>query len=435
MSFFATGAFGPRFGYGPDSELYMQTARHPLWSRAFLAGPGPLGFPLLVKLCLRNLRAIVLVQSLCAAAAWLFLASTLASLTRHPIVRAVAFVAPLAIAVAPPVLEWNAFISTESLSLTALALTLALALRYGRCPNRRSALLLGLAFVGFGLLRDTNAYEIAFAGLVLLGVAVVRPARRVDASALGAAALGTAVVASLLSGWAQPPRWFYPLTETVSVRLLADADATRYLVDHGLPYRAEMARLPKDYYLMQVAVRDGSQFAPYRSWIRHKGQGVYVRFLATHPRWALAKPFTDVRQLLAPDVTVYSRFVVGKPDSRPQVALFAQPLPRGNAPRATKWVGELAWPWVPAIAAVWAIAAFVALVAFARRVSPAAAAVALVAAVTGVGGFMLSWHGDALEVPRHGLTAAVQFRLAVWLATILVLDAVATVWTARRTLE
>ena len=52
----AHGRFGPRIGYGPDSVLYLTAAHAPVWSRRFLAGPGAFGFPLLAKLCLRNVR-------------------------------------------------------------------------------------------------------------------------------------------------------------------------------------------------------------------------------------------------------------------------------------------------------------------------------------------------------------------------------------------
>ena len=35
---------------------------------------------------------------------------------------------------------------------------------------------------------------------------------------------------------------------------------------------------------------------------------------------------------------------------------------------------------------------------------------------------LLAWHGDPLELDRHGLQIAIQFRLAFWLTLILLLD-------------
>ena len=68
-AFVAHGPLGPRVGYGPDSAVYILSARSPVWSHRFLAGPGPFGFLLLAKLSARNLRAIVVVQTVVASGA------------------------------------------------------------------------------------------------------------------------------------------------------------------------------------------------------------------------------------------------------------------------------------------------------------------------------------------------------------------------------
>ena len=39
--------------------------------------------------------------------------------------------------------------------------------------------------------------------------------------------------------------------------------------------------------------------------------------------------------------------------------------------------------------------------------------------------FYASWHGDALEADRHALTAAIQLRIGLWIATVLVVDVLA----------
>jgi hypothetical protein len=51
-----------------------------------------------------------------------------------------------------------------------------------------------------------------------------------------------------------------------------------------------------------------------------------------------------------------------------------------------------------------------------------------VAALTGglaIVGYYTAWYGDALEVYRHALSAAVELRLALWIVTIVVIDTLA----------
>src|SRR5439155_888861 len=145
-AFVAHGPLGPRVGYGPDSAVYIASARAPLWSRRFLAGPGPFGFLLVAKVAARNLPAIVIVQAVVATVA-------------------------LLVAIRP---TW-----------------------------RRRGLTIGIAALAFTL------------------------------------------AASALSNAADPPRWYWPIGETVSIRLLADPGATRYLVAHGFPLDDATRDLPE----------------------------------------------------------------------------------------------------------------------------------------------------------------------------------------------
>ena len=90
IAFIAHGRVGPRVGYGPDSILYLTAARAPVWNHRFYAGPGGFGFLLLAKVCARNLRAIVVVQSVLTVGAWAFLATTVGGLVRGKSAHAIA---------------------------------------------------------------------------------------------------------------------------------------------------------------------------------------------------------------------------------------------------------------------------------------------------------------------------------------------------------
>src|SRR5258708_2239224 len=220
-AFTGHGRFQPlRVGYGPDSAVYMRAARSPVWSFKFLATPdgGPFLFLLLAKLCLRNLRAIVMVQSVASAAAWLFLAHTIASLLRDRWVRTAAFVVTLLVALSPAVLVWNATIATESIAVSLLVVAIALALRIANGSDSRSFVALLVVLAALACTRDTNDVLLITIALVALIVVVVRPSLRRRALAL----LVTCVLAAgiNLGLAAKAHRWYHPLTETIAVRIL-----------------------------------------------------------------------------------------------------------------------------------------------------------------------------------------------------------------------
>jgi hypothetical protein len=409
-AFFAEGRFGPRVGYGPDSILYLTAAHEPVWSRRFLAGPGGFGFLLLAKLCLRNLRAIVIVQTLVAVGAWSFLAAVVSGVMRSNVARWVAFAGILGLGLVPGVLQWNAMIVTESLSISALCATIGCGIRLvQRGTWRELGWFLG-AMTVFAFTRDTNALLVGVIGVLALGF-TFRSELRARAATIAFGGIVLALGASALSNAAEPPRWYWPVAETTAVRLLADPEATRYLVDHGFPWDAQMASLPRRYIYLYDPVRTGASFAAFRAWVERDGRRVYLGFLASHPGWALREPFNERDALLdVGAVEVYGQ-VYGNRPGGPFTA-----------------IGAVAAPGSPAVVGTWAAASAAALVVLVARRRVRGALAAAVGAVGGlaVAGYYAAWYGDALELNRHSLSAAVQLLVACWIVTALVVDALAT---------
>jgi hypothetical protein len=266
------------------------------------------------------------------------------------------------------------------------------------------------ALAVFAFTRDTNAVLVGGLAIVAIGCAF-RRAWRVPALVIGASGLALALGASALANAADPPRWYWPVAETTAVRLLDDPAATRYLVDHGFPWDAQMHTLPQRYVYISDEVTAGSDFAAFRHWVRVDGRRVYGKFLLTHPGWTLRKPF-DARDAFFDlgTVEVYGRVYRNRPGG-----LFTV-------------VGTVGAPRPPGLTEAWTVAAAcaLALLAWRRRVRPAlAGAVALIGSFAIVG-YYAAWHGDALEVYRHALSAAVQLRVTLWIVTALVVDALAT---------
>ena len=405
-AFVAHGPVGPRVGYGPDSAIYILSARSPVWSHRFLAGPGPFGFLLLAKLAARNLRAIVIVQTVLTAAAWVFLAATVVAVLRTNVTRWIALFAILGLGLIPEVLQWNAIISTESLSISTLCVVVALGLTVVVRGRRRDLIAFIAALFAFAFTRDTNALLVGVVALVAL-VAAVRPNWRARGLAIGIAGLVFAFTASTLSNAADPPRWYWPIGETVSIRLLADPGATRYLVAHGFPLDAATRGLPRSYIFIVEDVVHGRAYAPLRAWLRTDGRRVYFEYLLTHPGWTIRKPFDDRQRLFGSIVEVYG------------IAYHIQPrglynvIAWGVAPHSIPFT-EL-WLLAVALALGWCW--------WQRRSRRPVVMVVGLALLLSIVGFYASWHGDALEADRHALTAAIQLRIALWIGTVLVVDA------------
>lgn len=413
-AFVAHGFAGPRVGYGPDSALYVAAARAPVWSRNFWAGPGAFGFLLLAKLCARNLRAIVLVQTVLAIGAWSFLATAVSGALRSDAARWVALAGILGVALTPGVLQWNAMIVTESLSLSTLCFLIGCAIRLVQRGGPRDLVLLLAALAAFAYTRDTNALVVGGIGVVAL-VCTLKPAYRRGGAVIGATCIALAVSAMLLANAARPPRWYWPVAETTAIRLLAEPDTTRYLVDHGFPWSPQMRLLPQHYYYLYAPVREGAEFAAFREWVRHDGRRVYLDYLVSHPGWALRKPFDDRNRVLdIGGVEVYGRLYHNRPGG-PFTA-----------------VGVIAAPRAQRVLEVWTGAAAVVLLVLVlrRRVGRPLGGVIGLVGLFAVAGYYAAWYGDALEVNRHALTAGVQLRVWCWIVTALAVDA--AVASARR---
>jgi hypothetical protein len=407
-----------RVGFGPDSAYYMRAAKAPVWSMKFLAEPqgAPFLFPLLAKLCLRNLRVIVLVQSGIATASWLFLAHTVARRLRRPAARVLGFTVLLLLAVSPPILLWNAFIATESLSISLLCIATALWIRLtGGHEGRRDFVWFVVVLAALACTRDSYAVVLLVVAVMAAIVALARRALRRRAVVVGVvclvAALGN-IAASNHAG-----RWFDPLDETIAVRLLGNHEATDYFVDHGMPLNRYVRNLhdPGAIVFLARKVTFGPEYRSYRHWLLQKGRGTYSSFLVTHPGYTISRAYEGRSSLLKPDLRNYGR------------TFYVEP--RG----AFLYLGKVGMPQSQPVIEIWIGLAAVAAVGLYRRGRDRALLLAMaLSTVILVVHYLLAWHGDALEIDRHTISAAVELRIVLWVITAMTLDEVLAVVHSRR---
>ena len=394
-----------RVGYGHDSQIYIAAAKAPVWSTKFLATPygGPFLFPLLAKLCLRNLRAIVLVQSAIAVGAWLFLAHTIAGKLRAPAARWLVVIALLLLRAESfrPALECN---DLDGVALGIAAVCRDRAVDPPRRWSRHAPRLRGV-HRGAGCPRVHPRHQ--------------RLSPRRHLRDFGARRLRAARPSSARRSHRRGVRdrrsgkhcGVEPHGQVVQPAERDDLDPAA-----RIPYGHALSRRPRHAARRQRAEAARPEHVPVsqaRPPLHAEVQAVSdlgpeprtgdLHLVLGHPSGVgLSQPFDDRDRLLAPT------------SPRIRAALSRRASRCLQHCRGDRQSG------VPLLIEVWiglAALAAVALRRFASRPNRRLLLAIGVVAILVVPHYLLVWHGNALEVDRHSLTAAVQLRLVLWIVT------------------
>ena len=209
-------------------------------------------------------------------------------------------------------------------------------------------------------------------------------------------------------------RWQYPVQNVMVVRIAADPDDLRYFQDAGMPTDERFLRLARDYrasgddpFLHPRDVERHPERPPgpfeAQRWLMDEGRRVYLRFLLTHPGY-VARALGDLdRSLLDPDL---DRYAPDPPPSEvPVLPSVVQPpgiVGPARARRARPGRRRGSRP--------------------ARRRARREWAVPLTMMVLPLPFALLIWHGEVLELDRHGLIGALSLRLGAVLLLLLAID-------------
>jgi hypothetical protein len=395
--------------YANDSSIYMHDSRAPFWAKAVLAGARPVAYMLFVKVLVHDLHLIVLAQTVLWIAACGACAMSLAAVVRSRAARAVAYVTVGLIAISAPLMEWTGSISNECLSLSLTMATFAAAVRLALAPTRRVAIVFSVLLGLLAFVRDTNAMIAVLIGIGAVVVLLARRDRRSLAGPIAVVALAAGGIALVLASIGA--RWYEPLLDVEVVRLQNDSTAAPYIHAHGFPDDVQVRRLGIALGFLdhsrQVFV--SPQYAPLRDWTHRDGRSVYGRFLLTHPGWALDTAFKGRRDLITPDVSAYAIVMhVPLPAVSERARTFTLFDSLQNAEIGALLAGALL------IVAAWRTG---------RRGGDRRRARAWLVLGFGTAGLWVvhsiaAFHGDAFEIPRHALSAALTLRLAMIAAIV-----------------
>jgi len=378
-----------------DSGDYLYLAGLPLHSPDFYAAFRPWGAALLYKLTGPSPQTILWAQTALHALCWSALAVWTARSLRNRRVSGAALAILLLFALSPTLDSWNAVILSESLSLSVLALLTGLWIdAVSRWSWWKTLPLLLVSFLWMNV-RETNAYLALALAAMLIGLAVLLRRQKMYA-VLGAALIGLYFLTS--TALCIYPRWSFPLLNVLGKRILPVEENVQYFRRQGMPLSPALMSLSgqwangKDF-----AFLNSEELRPFQKWLFEDGRNAYLRYMLDHwPQTFFRGPFDERRTLLAPDVRAYP--------------------PASYAPALPAWLSAVVFPDVWPAAQIGLAAALLAaaLISGAWK-QRAAVAVGAVLLLLDYPHLLVVWNGDAMEMARHAVVAAVQFHLAVWL--------------------
>jgi hypothetical protein len=389
---------------GVDTGAYKAIASLNPWDPDFFTGSKPWGAPLVWKLLITD-RLRVAGHHFISVAAWLLLATAVARCVTVPRVRVAAFALVLLFSLAGQVTLWDSLLLSESLAVSTFALVVAAWLALARDPSWKWVGLVLGATVFWVAMRDTNAWA-ALLGLPAVVVWLVKGNRRALPAAL---VIGTVAIAGASVALARHAnRDEVPTLHVLGHRVIDEPGGLEYMRSHGMPDWQAMRKKRPISELDGLAGRMlhgpcSPQCRAFHDWLEEKGGSTYLGYLVTHPVYAIGEPIKQIHSWIASD------FKSGGNAGWRRVAL-PDPLP------------ALLWPGHATQIAFWLVLVGLGAIAVAlRRGVPLLWAVPATLVVTALPHGMLTWLGD--ENPgRHGLTAAVQARLALIILGVFVVD-------------
>ena len=352
-------------------------------------------------------------------AAFSFLAFACAKTARTSKGRLILFAFPLLFSLIPMVVKWNFFALSESFCFSLFVVFVALWILF--FYFYRLAWLVGIAIVAllWSNVRDTNPYLLVMvASVILIIIASVRlrylnkgRERYGFNSLLFSTTLCIYFVGIFaLSNYSanQGNRWLFPFYNIMGKRILPVPEYVSYFSDHGMPMSQALLKLAGKW-----ASDDDWQFwhvnrdphlEEFRAWAVNHGKMTYIKFLMSHFIYSITAPIYDFQNYLnGMYVQHFYEFIPNRSGRVPPwlstALLYLLLLSYGSAVCLTpllwwrRWLHKFPYLAVP-----------------------------LVMILLSLPHAWLIWHGDAMEIVRHSLTAVIQFLLGFVLLWLYIWD-------------
>jgi hypothetical protein len=223
---------------------------------------------------------------------------------------------------------------------------------------------------------------------------------------VGTVALIASVGAAVSSNVGE--RWQQPMQNVVTFRVLTSPERADFFLRRGLPVSPVDARRiagrcvnPVGAFLCEK-VTDPAFY----DWIDRRARPTYVRSLLAFPATTLWEPLGHEREIIG------TRLPVAEVTGTRLHASYADTLE------------QLVFPRSPRAVLVWLALLAIGLVVLGSQVARPILVVACGLILLTYVHLWVVWTGDAVELQRHGLSAAWQLHIGGWLLTLGLLDAV-----------
>ena len=314
--------------------------------------------------------------------------------------RITMFSLPLLFGVIPLVARWNIVAHSESFSVSVFIVFISTWIMF--LSTRRLGWIVAIGFVAlvWSAIRDTNAYVLIMIACTVAVVLVVATIKNRTIPLLG---LCTFFVLSFTLSELSAEhgeRWQFPFYNVIGKRVLPVSEHRTFFTGRGMPMSsALMDRSGRFVSDDDWAFYEEADLEEFRAWTAEDGKAVYVEFLVRHFIYSIAAPATEFQKLFLDDISY---------------ALHWNPASMG--------VKVVLTPWFSSALAYAALICFVLVlgatpILWRREVLNAQPhlVVPLAMIVLSLPHAWLVWHGDAMGIVRHSLTALIQFLLGLLL--------------------
>ncbi len=394
----------------PDSFSYLEVARRGPLHPHFFFDERPIGYPFLLWTVGRSPTLTVLAQTGIYVASFWILCRVVYAEMRSRVIGTLAVIFIAAVAIEPRNSLWNTLILSESVSTSLAILSIAAWWRAATRPSKRTVTWAWIATAAWILVRDTNVLPTV---LVILPVAlaVTWASPGADRALRRRLATGALVILAVCGyvyiSQAVSHRTQYSVHNVVGMRVLPDADLTRWFVAGGMPLDdALRGRTGHNAWDDDEAFLRAPELARYRTWARGPGsRRLLLSMVVRSPVW-WERLHHDLPGILGEDDRAYDSYAV--------FDRFPHYLP---APLGTPRTNAGLWAGLVLAAAGLGLAA----ADRRRRLLAAVVAAGLLSAAVDI---WCSYVGDPMEVNRHMVGPLARLSVLIIVAVALGADAV-----------
>ncbi len=295
----------------PDSVRFLNAAELGPFTRDFWINERPSGISFVLWVLQSNVLTFILFQSLVYTASVIFLCRTVLSTfsSRRLAWTVNGFIGLLFIQ--PRFSMWNLEVLSESLSISAATIAVALSLRLIQRPLVRDVRLLTTAIILLLLFRDANIIPAVCGGIALVTTAIFHKTPAVQRALLRGAAAIVLTFAYVNFAQSESERYQFGVINNVGLRILPNDNLRQAFVSDGLPLTdALLARTGKNTWADGEAFLSQPELSNFRQWVHSEGRTDLLLSYATdapqwHKIWA-----QDSTSSLAYDMNAYDRFGV-----------------------------------------------------------------------------------------------------------------------------